>query len=223
MGRIFAEEISEEGFMIRIKRKKANPTDHELLKEIEIVKKKGSIDKDFIFYNIFLNGKDIGGARVLKDTDYITDVHINKEYRLKGLATFLYNYIENDLKVKLQPSGGKELKGHSNLGKAFWQNRLKKQNPTDKEFLSKVKIQKVLNKEYISYEAFYNNKYIAGVDFDPKTKTIWDVWVGPNYRRKGLATFIYNKIEKDQKLKLKPSKTLFPDGQEFWKARLKTG
>ena len=64
---------------------------------------------------------------------------------------------------------------------------------------------------------------LLSLEGDKETKTIWDVWVGPNYRRKGLATFIYNKIEKDQKIKLKPSDTLFPDGQEFWKARLKTG
>ena len=150
---------------------------------------------------------------------------MNDSYKRKGIASFIYDYIEKDQNVKLTPS---------NIllppGKEFWKNRSRKQllavlktrtNPTDKDFLSKVKIQKVLNKEYISYEAFYNNKYIAGVDFDPKTKTIWDVWVGPNYRRKGLATFIYNKIEKDQKIKLKPSDTLFPDGQEFWKNRIK--
>lgn len=210
--------------MIRIKRK-INPTDHELLKYIKIVKTKGSsVDKDYIFYNVFLNEKDIGGARVHKNTDYVEEVYIDRKYRLKGIGTFLYDYIEKDLNIKLKPSGASELKSLSKEGKIFWRNRLKtRTNPTDKDFLSKVKIQKVLNKEYISYEAFYNNKYIAGVDFDPKTKTIWDVWVSPNYRRKGLATFIYNKIEKDQKIKLKPSETLFPDGQEFWKARLKTG
>ena len=209
--------------MIRIsKNKKSNPYNKDLISKLKVEKEQDSFTGE-IFYRIMLDGEWIADAVTNERSDYIVDVSIDKKYHRQGIGTFIYDYVEKDRGIKLRPSGGKELKGHSALGKAFWQNRLKKQNPTDKDFLSKVKIQKVLNKEYISYEAFYNNKYIAGVDFNPKTKTIWDVWVGPNYRRKGLATFIYNKIEKDQKIKLKPSDTLFPDGQEFWKARLKTG
>ncbi len=90
--------------MIRIKRK-INPTDHELLKYIKIVKTKGSsVDKDYIFYNVFLNEKDIGGARVHKNTDYVEEVYIDRKYRLKGIGTFLYDYIEKDLRRKLKPS-----------------------------------------------------------------------------------------------------------------------
>lgn len=213
--------------MIRITKKKTNPTDHELLKKLSVIKYTNDNKYiDDIIYLIYINHKTyIGEAVYSKITNKIELVIVNDSYKRKGIASFIYDYIEKDQNVKLTPS---------NIllppGKEFWKNRSRKQllavlktrtNPTDKDFLSKVKIQKVLNKEYISYEAFYNNKYIAGVDFDPKTKTIWDVWVGPNYRRKGLATFIYNKIEKDQKIKLKPSDTLFPDGQEFWKNRIK--
>ncbi len=212
--------------MIRIKR---NPTDHELLKKLSVVKYTNDNKYvDDVIYLIYINNKTyIGEAVYSKTTNKIELVIVNYSYHRKGIASFVYDYVEKDQNVKLTPS---------NVllppGQEFWKNRSRKQllsilktriNPADKDFLSKVKIQKVLNKEYISYEAFYNNKYIAGVDYDPKLKTIWDVWVSPNYRRKGLATFIYNKIEKDQKIKLKPSETLFPDGQEFWKARLKTG
>lgn len=211
--------------MIRVKRK-LNPTDEELLKDVKLVK--NGEDNESAEFIIYYRNNVIGDFAYNKRNKSVDEIFIYTEkFRRKGIGTFIYDYIENVYKIKLKPS---------NIllddGKAFWKNRSRKQllsvlktrtNPTDKDFLSKVKIQKVLNKEYISYEAFYNNKYIAGVDFNPKTKTIWDVWVGPNYRRKGLATFIYNKIEKDQKIKLKPSDTLFPDGQEFWKARLKTG
>lgn len=213
--------------MIRIKRK--NPTNYELLKNIRIVKEKleGHPISEFARFRFYLGKEEIARADVEIDNRIISDILMDPKFQRKGLGTFIYDYVESKLNIKLKPSDYL-----SSKGEAFWKNRSRKQllnvlktrtNPTDKEFLSKVKIKKVLNKEYISYEAFYNNKYIAGVDFDPKTKTVWDVWVGPNYRRKGLATFIYNKIEKDQKIKLKPSETLFPDGQEFWKARLKTG
>lgn len=199
--------------MIRIKR---NPTDYDILNKISITKKK--YEDGNIEYLAYVKDKLIGGIGFNIYKGYVIWVQIEPSFRRKGIASYLYDHVEKDLNIKLKPSPYL-----LNDGEKFWKNRSKKQNPTDKEFLSKVKIKKVLNKEYISYEAFYNNRYIAGVDFDPKTKTVWDVWVGPSYRRKGLATFIYNKIERDQKIKLKPSETLFPDGQEFWKARLKTG
>lgn len=214
--------------MIRIKKKKVNPTDHEFLKKIEIRKENHPDNRTH--YIIYYLDRPIGYAEIIwsiqkqlnNNKININNVSIKNEFRRKGLASYLYNFIEKDTNFDIIPSKKEDLNNNS---EPFWQNRLKKQNPTDKQFLSKVKIQKVPNidPKIISYGAFLNNKYIAGVDFDTITKTIFDVWVGPNYRRKGLATFIYNKIEKDQKIKLKPSETLFPDGQEFWKARLKTG
>ena len=41
------------------------------------------------------------------------------------------------------------------------------------------------------------------------------------YQRKGLATLLYNFIEKDLKIKLKPSSSPSKDAKKFWKARLK--
>lgn len=101
--------------------------------------------------------------------------------------------------------------------------RLIKRNPTDKEFLKNIKIQKVKDKRnsLLTYNAYLNNNYIGGADLDLITNTVKSVYVKPLYRLKGLSTFIYNRIEKDLGFKLKPSNELYPDGKEFWKNRLK--
>lgn len=101
--------------------------------------------------------------------------------------------------------------------------RIIKRNPTDKEFLKNIKIQKVKDKRnsLLTYNAYLNNNYIGGADLDLITNTVKYVYVKPLNRLKGLYTFIYNRIEKDLGFKLKPSNELYPDGKEFWKSRLK--
>lgn len=100
---------------------------------------------------------------------------------------------------------------------------IRKKNPTDKEFLKNIKIQKVKDKRnsLLTYNAYLNNNYIGGADLDLVTNTVKSVYVKPSYRLKGLSTFIYNRIEKDLGFKLKPSNELYPDEKEFWKSRLK--
>ena len=39
--------------------------------------------------------------------------------------------------------------------------------------------------------------------------------------RQGIATYLYDYIEKDLDIKLRPSNNLSSDGEEFWKNRLK--
>ena len=41
------------------------------------------------------------------------------------------------------------------------------------------------------------------------------------YRRKGLATYLYDYIERDLRRKLKPSPFLLKDGEKFWENRNK--
>lgn len=70
-----------------------------------------------------MNKKEIARADILVNGDYpyLTYVSIDKEYQRKGLGTFIYNYIEKDLKIKLKPSDIQSLEAV-----AFWKNRLKK-------------------------------------------------------------------------------------------------
>ena len=124
--------------MIRIKSvKRKNPTDHEILKKIKIQK---IPDGHHIRYKLFHNNDHIGDVWYDFHRGFVTSVEIDWELQRKGIITHVYNYIEKDQKIKLKPST--EL---TDAGKAFWKNRLKKSNPTDKIFLSKIKIEKNKN------------------------------------------------------------------------------
>ncbi len=202
--------------MIRIKSvKRKNPTDHELLNKIRIEKEIHQKWK-FINYNVYFKDNKIASMSFDFDTNTVFDARVDSEFRRKGIATYVYDYIEKDLGIKLQPD-----KTQLDDGIAFWKNRLKKSNPTDKKFLSKIKIEKTYTKFYIHYEALLNDIPVARADYFPKDNSVSSVYVMQPYRRKGLASFMYNTIEKDQKVSLQPSQDLLPDGRRFWENRLK--
>lgn len=202
--------------MIKIKSiKSKNPTDEEFLKKIRIEKEIHRKWK-FINYNVYFNDDKIASISFDFDTNTVFDARVASEFRRKGIATYVYDYIEKDLGIKLQPD-----KTQLDDGIAFWKNRLKKSNPTDKNFLSKIKIEKVKTKYYIRYQALLNDNIIADADFFPNDNSVSSIYVDSPYRRKGLASFMYNTIEKDQKVSLQPSQDLLPDGRRFWENRLK--
>ena len=75
-------------------------------------------------YVVFFRGKKIAYAEIFENANYIEDVQIyDEKYRRKGLATYLYDYIERDLRRKLKPSPFL-LKD----GEKFWENRNKRKN-----------------------------------------------------------------------------------------------
>ncbi len=203
--------------MIKIKSiKSKNPTDKEFLKKVQIKKK---IDSrwNVIDYKVFLNGKQIALMQFDPNDNTVFDANVESDFRRRGLATYVYNYIEQDLGIKIKPN-------HMQLddGIAFWKNRLKKSNPIDKTFLSKIKISKTKIGISIVYKAFLNNHIIATAEYVPNDNSVSSLWVNIPYRRKGLASFMYNTIEKDQKVSLQPSQDLLPDGRRFWENRLKS-
>lgn len=96
----------------------------------------------------------------------------------------------------------------------------RKQNPTDKEFLSYISIKKKISLDQIYYHIYYFDKDIGIVGYLPQDKVVIGIVIDDPYRRKGLATYVYDYIEKDQNVKIKPSQTLSYDGKAFWKNRL---
>lgn len=100
--------------------KSKNPTDYEFLKHIKIDK---NDDGKFIIYYIIYNGLPIGDACYNKINGWVGNINIDKEHQRKGLATYLYNYIEKEHGVILRPS-----RTQLGDGDAFWKNRLKR-NP----------------------------------------------------------------------------------------------
>lgn len=73
-------------------------------------------------YVVFFRGKKIAYAEIFENANYVDDVQIyDEKYRRKGLATYLYDYIERDLRKKLVPSPIQLLDGEK-----FWEKRLLK-------------------------------------------------------------------------------------------------
>lgn len=200
-----------------------NPKDEKLLTNIKIKKTKYNNthhDDEFIIYTIYLNGVEIGSAIYELGVDHIAVVHIESGFQRKGLATYLYDYIEQDQGIKLKSDAS------TKKGKAFWDSRMRK-NPKDGEILSGIKIKKniqLVNVDHVSwieYEAWLGNKRVGIAYFLPDQKFVEDINIIPSFRRKGVASLLYDYIEEDQKIKLKPSNCLLDDGEEFWKNRLK--
>lgn len=108
--------------MIRVIKKK-NPTDLNLLRLIKITKTiiDYSWQNKLITYYIWFRNKQIGYAEILSNQNHIEDIEIDEEFRRKGIATYIYNYIERDLGKFLIPSS-EQLED----GKQFWKSRFKK-------------------------------------------------------------------------------------------------
>ena len=204
--------------------KKINPTDEELLKKLKI-KKEYFPETNEIFYIVLLNNNEIGSAVYRTNKNVVDSTGIDKEYRRRGVNTWLYDYIEKDQNVKLTPS-----KTLMREGELFWRNRLKRSNPRDDEFLKKIRIIKRLEKDlkventyYIIYDIYLNTqKYRIGfVVVRRNDDYVLNVDIDEEYRRKGLASFVYDYIEKDLNIKLRPSFNQLDDGVAFWKSRSK--
>lgn len=218
--------------MIRVntRTKKKNPTNKEFLKTIFIEKNYDNSNHTVEYY-VFKKNNNLTDfdrkyharifsiANAFYDTEdkWVYDLIVKPSYQRKGLATYLYDYIEQDNNVKLKPSNYL-----LDDGKAFWKNRLK--NPRDDAFLAKVNIVKynLKNSPYTNYVAYLNNREVVSeASFDRESKKVELIRTEDKYKRKGLANLIYDYIEEDQKIKLKPSSTLLSDGKAFWKARRK--
>lgn len=100
-----------------------------------------------------------------------------------------------------------------------------RRNPKDEAFLEKLKVKIYGNNDKFSnvivYMAIINNKsLVAEAIYDILTGHVELIVTNESYRRKGVASFMYDYIEKDLGIKLQPSKHLLPSGQLFWKNRL---
>ena len=117
---------------LKSRKTRQNPTDDELIKKINIKRiKKG----DKIIYNVYLGSSEIGYVEIYKGDDFVDLANISPRFRRKGVATYVYDYIENDLGIKLRPSD-LQLQSHAD----FWKNRLKaRKNPKCKSIKVKRK------------------------------------------------------------------------------------
>lgn len=87
------------------KKRRKNPRDEELLNRIRITKEyleEEDDDEDMIRYTVMLDGKEIGSAGYLPLHKEVGAVEIKPDYRRRGIATVLYDYIEKDQKNKIK-------------------------------------------------------------------------------------------------------------------------
>lgn len=97
---------------------------------------------------------------------------------------------------------------------------IRKKNPKDEKLLKNLEI-KITKSDYggIRYKIYYLNKFVGYADYEGG-ECINFVFISSEFERKGVATWLYDYIENDLGIKLKPSHCLFPDGRAFWKNRL---
>lgn len=202
-----------------------NPRDENLLNQIEIRKILSPEYPSLITYKAFLNNQPIGSLHYNhKDhsqTVYVADNFNGINFRRKGVASYLYDYAEKNLGIKLRPS-----KHLSRDGKPFWEDRLRK-NPRDKDLLKRLKIQKyeeIPGERFWWYDVYLDkiepeNK-IGEFGYKEGTDHIGNVKVWSDFRRKGIANYVYDLIEKDFGIKLKPSTAISHDARSFWITRL---
>lgn len=197
--------------MIRVLK---NPKDQKLLDNIEIKK---YVYPDIIVYYAYHNKKIIAHLVLNKNYNHINTITINDKFKRKGLATYLYDYIENTENIKLKPSSFL-LKD----GKAFWENRLKQKNPTDLQFLNRIRIEKVDLLAGIRYYVWLDDLCIGVFVIQKRNNFVeeMEIW-DSKYKHRGLATYMFDYIEKDLNIKLVPSKYQTKAGRAFWKNRLK--
>lgn len=213
--------------MIKVKPlKRKNPKDEEFLELIKVIRKNQPL---FYRYEVYFRNELIGFFDIGKEDNYIQLMNIpDYKHKRRGLATFMHDYIEQDLGIKIKTSDFL-----SKQGKKFYEARekSKKNNPTNYKLLKEIKIQKlkITKDNYSSWgdlgQILYrildrNRKVLGQARYDPKRKVVDDIAIY-EMKRQGLATYLYDYIESDQKIILRPSETLLDDGEAFWKARLK--
>lgn len=66
---------------------------------------------------------------------------------------------------------------------------------------------------------FYKNIIGIGI-YNKIRKVVLSIKIDPFFVRRGLATYLYDYIEKDNNLILSPSDNLLSDGEKFWENRL---
>ena len=205
--------------MIRHKTK-SNPTDHDLISKLTVKK---SFPDYGTMYEVYLDKRRIGFADIDHGKTEISFVNINEEYRRKGVSSFLYDYIEKDLGRKLKPSADL-----LDDGEAFWKTRNKRSNPRDEELLKTIKIQKKkfyddsCDEHGTLYKIYSNDEYIGRAEILDDSDNVYYAWIYKSENRnKGVMSFVYDYIEKDLKIKLKPSNNQLEGGKAFWETRSK--
>ena len=78
-------------------------------------------------FTIEKDGEEIGRATLDVDGNYLTNIRIDEKYRRQGLGTAMYDYIESQSNIKLNPSPVKQSEAAENLWKKRKQTQVSSQ------------------------------------------------------------------------------------------------
>jgi hypothetical protein len=102
----------------QLKEKNVSSTVNEGVKDFTI-NRLGTKGEENVFVVEDKMGNEVGRATLSKDGNYLENIRIDDKYRRKGLATKIYDYIEEKVGIELQPSPNKQ----SMEAKKLWEKR----------------------------------------------------------------------------------------------------
>lgn len=94
-------------------------------------------------------------------------------------------------------------------------------NPTNHEFLKQIKISKDNGEKFIMYYIEYDGKNIGMACYNKVTEWVGYIDIDEKYQKMGLATYLYDYIESEYNITLRPSRILLGAGEAFWKNRVR--
>lgn len=101
-----------------------------------------------------------------------------------------------------------------------------KRNPTDYDLLDNIFIKKSIIDagpfSFVKYQVYLKTKppiRIGYAEVSNNDNYITNVEIEEPYRKRGVNTFLYDYIERDLDIVLKPSDWLLEDGKKFWNKR----
>lgn len=102
----------------------------------------------------------------------------------------------------------------------------KRKNPRDNELLENITFEKIFAGNNIQYIIKAFNKNIGYAIYNISDEVVMNIVIKPEFQKRGVGTYLYDFIEQDQNIILKPSNTvqggkLLAGGQKLWEKRLK--
>lgn len=102
---------------------------------------------------------------------------------------------------------------------------IRRKNPVNKELLKSLIIKKIeFGDGYLTYEVYLKsdkNNLIGKFELWDNVNYLNQAFVKNEFQKQGVATYIYDYIERDLNRKLIPHRSLTLSGKAFWKNRLK--
>jgi hypothetical protein len=145
-------------------------------------------------FTVEKDGEEIGRATLSNDGNYLENIRINEDYRRQGIATNMYNYIEQQANIKLNPSPVKQ----SKIAEGLWEKRMELK-PVAKE--ASLKIEPIISEsELPGYDRMIQE--VDGIVKKSKDRGVTNEKVKENIMDYVVKSSVYEKATDVQREKL---------------------